>query len=179
MHGRRASGSVYSQAMAGCDSVSFYVTLLNPNLYINAEVIGDDLEVSPLLFGHPCVLVSPRTQETWKRKIMFTCSSNLQWNFLIFITPPPLPHLWKKKASEHCSVSSYQCFECFWCTIMTEWCTCIVWTFCIRRVSLSFFGKKYEIGCIKKDNSYLCDGACLRAVFNFKVSILVSFKPNF
>lgn len=99
------------QAMAGCDSVSFYVTLLNPNLYINAEVIGDDLEVSPLLFGHPCVLVSPRTQETCKRKIMFTCSSNLQWNFLIFI-PPPLPHL-RKKASEHCSVSSYQCFECF------------------------------------------------------------------
>lgn len=96
MHGRRASGSVYSQAMAGCDSVSFYVTLLNPNLYINAEVIGDDLEVSPLLFGHPCVLVSPRTQETWKRKIMFTCSSNLQWNFLIFITPPPSPIFGKK-----------------------------------------------------------------------------------
>lgn len=88
MHGMRASGTVYSQAMAGCDSVSFCVTLLNPNLYINAEVIGDDLEVSPPLFGHPCVLVSPRTQETWKRKIMFTCSSNLQWNFLIFITPP-------------------------------------------------------------------------------------------
>lgn len=64
MHGRRRSGTVYSVAMAGCDSVSFCVTLLNPNLYINAEVIEDDLEVSPPLFGHPCVLVSPRTQET-------------------------------------------------------------------------------------------------------------------
>lgn len=67
MHGRRMSGTVSSQAMEGCDSVSFCVTLLNvlnPNLYINAEVIEGDLEVSPPLFGHPCVLVSPKTPET-------------------------------------------------------------------------------------------------------------------
>lgn len=95
MHGRRASGSVYSQAMAGCDSVSFYVTLLNPNLYINAEVIGDDLEVSPLLFGHPCVLVySTQDSRDLKEKNNVYLQFKSSMKFLNFHNPPP--HLRKK-----------------------------------------------------------------------------------
>lgn len=138
MHGRRASGSVYSQAMAGCDSVSFYVTLLNPNLYINAEVIGDDLEVSPLLFGHPCVLVSPRTQETWKRKIMFHLQFESSMKFLNFHNPPPLPHL-RKKAPEHCSVSSYQCFSRMLLMYYYDWVMYMYSLNFLYKTSFSFF----------------------------------------